>query len=92
MAGRLRSVAPVRCASPPDPHAPPPATWLVPHEGYQAQEMLRLNRTVINVRILCSTLPQKGYQKRELAYAAAAGQAAMAALCLWRGFKDDDDS
>ena len=54
--------------------------------------MLRLNRTVINVRILCSTLPQKGYQKRELAYAAAAGQAAMAALCLWRGFKDDDDS
>ncbi|PSC71838.1 sulfate adenylyltransferase isoform B [Micractinium conductrix] len=35
---------------------------------------------------------EKGYQKRELAYAAAAGQAAMAALCLWRGFKDDDDS
>lgn len=34
--------------------------------------------------------PQEGYQRKELAWGSAAGMAAMAALCLWRGFKEDE--
>lgn len=33
---------------------------------------------------------QEGYQKENLSYAAAAGQAAIAALCLWKGFEEED--
>jgi hypothetical protein len=33
---------------------------------------------------------QEGIQKRELALAGAAAQAALAALCLWRGFKEEE--
>jgi len=33
---------------------------------------------------------QEGYQKKDLSYAAAAGQAALGALCLWKGFEDEE--
>lgn len=33
---------------------------------------------------------QEGLQTKELAWASAAGMAAMSALCLWRGFKEDE--
>lgn len=39
---------------------------------------------------LPTSSPQEGYQKKELAWGSAAGMAAMAALCLWRGFKEDE--
>ncbi|KAI7838628.1 hypothetical protein COHA_007597 [Chlorella ohadii] len=32
----------------------------------------------------------EGHQKKEPAYASAVGMAAMAALCLWRGFREDE--
>ena len=38
---------------------------------------------------LCNA--QRGYQKQDITYAALAGHAAMAALCLWRGFAEDED-
>lgn len=34
---------------------------------------------------------QRGYQKDEATFAGVSGNAVMAALCLWRGFKDDDE-
>ena len=34
---------------------------------------------------------QRGYQKQDFTYAALTGHAAMAALCLWRGFAEDED-
>lgn len=33
---------------------------------------------------------QEGYQKKDISYAGAAGQAALAALCLWKGFEGED--
>ncbi len=33
---------------------------------------------------------QEGHQKKELAWPSAAAMAGMAALCLWRGFKEDE--
>lgn len=33
---------------------------------------------------------ENGISKKELGYGLAAGQAVLAALCLWRGFKEDD--
>jgi hypothetical protein len=32
---------------------------------------------------------ENGWQKKDVAYTLAAGQAAMAALALWRGYSDD---
>ncbi len=34
---------------------------------------------------------QEGYMKKDAAYAAAAGQAVLAALCLWKGFEGEGD-
>lgn len=39
---------------------------------------------------LAST-PQEGHQKKELAFPSAAAMAGMAALCLWRGFRKEDE-
>lgn len=33
---------------------------------------------------------ENGVTKRDLGYGTAAGQGLLAALCLWRGFKEDD--
>ena len=33
---------------------------------------------------------QEGHQKKELAWPSAAAMAGMAALCLWRGFREDE--
>lgn len=40
--------------------------------------------------LLPSVPANEGIQKRELSLASAAGQAVVGALCLWRGFKDDE--
>ena len=31
---------------------------------------------------------QEGFQKRDISYASAAGQAALSALCFWKGFEE----
>jgi len=35
---------------------------------------------------------EEGHQKKDISYAVAAGQAAMSALCLWRGFCDEEET
>lgn len=31
---------------------------------------------------------QEGFQKKDVSYASAAGQAALSALCFWKGFEE----
>jgi len=35
---------------------------------------------------------EEGHQKKGISYAVTAGQVAMSALCLWRGFCDEEET
>jgi len=35
---------------------------------------------------------EEGHQKKNISYAVTAGKAAMSALCLWRGFCDEEET